>query len=188
MLFFRASCMINCRWMNSSSSWLRCLSFSSWLCSLCSEKSDKRDLTKRSKAALRAASPLTSAITGELSSCDSEYPEYDDLGDLQAQKAQQITMIASAVSLTRIVVFVRAGMTQILRPNCTPRPVRPQGGMTGHRDAADTETRRRGDKETGRQKQACFCPYLLLPVPRRLVPVSGGAMISAAGSESRRAW
>src|SRR5262245_11285018 len=115
--------MINCRWMNSSSSWLRCLSFSSWLCSLRSLKSDRRDLTKRSKAALRAASPLISAIAGELSSCD---PEYDELTELQAPRAPQIRTMASADSLTRIIVFVRVGMTQILTLNCTPQPVRPQ--------------------------------------------------------------
>jgi hypothetical protein len=130
---------------------------------------------------------LTSAITGELSSCDSEYPEYVDLGDLQAQKALQSRMMASADSLTRIVVFVRAGMTQILRPNCTPRPVRLQGGRPRHRAVA---TGRRGDRETGRRRDRTLGLPLSLcrPVTPSPCPVRGGAMISAAGSEPRRAW
>src|SRR5262245_40541463 len=130
--------------MNSSSSWLRCLSFSSWPCSLRSVKSDRRDLTKRSKAAFRAPSPFTSAITGELSSCDPGYPEYDDLGELQAWRAPQIRTMASADSLTRITVFVRAGMTLILTPNCTPWPVRLQGKRFCHRDTGKEGRRDRG--------------------------------------------
>src|SRR6266511_3877560 len=98
--------------------------------------------------------------------------------------------MASADSLTRITVFVRAGMTLILTSNCTPQPVRLQGERFCHRATeGDKETRRQGDKETRR--------HLILISPSPSPPLCllwlrwlgvGGAMISAAGSELRRAW
>src|SRR5262245_37990011 len=93
-------------------------------------KSDRRDLSRRSKAVLRAASPLISAITGEVSSSVS-----DDLVEPQAPKTAQLRMMARADSLTRIIAFVREGMTQIniLTSNCTLRLLRPQGERFSHR-------------------------------------------------------
>src|SRR5688572_277653 len=136
-------------------------------------KSDRRDLSKRSKAALCDDSPFMSAITGELSSSDSEY---DDLVEPQAPKAAQLRMMAMADSLTRIIAFVREGMTQIkiLTSNCTSRPVRPQGERFCSREG---QTERWSGADLGFPLSR-HLPVSPIPPP----PVHGEAMISAACS------
>src|SRR5215475_11526720 len=69
--------------------------------------------------------------------------------------------MASADSLTRITVFVRAGMTLILTPNCTPRPVRLQGERACHRD---TEAQRHRGTEGDKETHIFSFPLLLVPL------------------------